>query len=322
MTNYKTIPVLVVAGLLSACGSDTADDSAPKTAQVSFSVSDAPVDSASEVVVAFDKIELKHENGQTYIINVDQDEAGNSYQQIDLLKYPGTEAALIITDEELPVGTYKEMIVHTKPGDMNWVEDNGRHDLKIPSNKLKLGGFVVDSEAVQSFTIEFDLRKSLVMRGNSSNNNGYNLKPHGITIIDNGSAASLWGNVDPALFTAGEGCSGDSGNFVYLYAGHGHQASTLIDNIDPSDIEYDQSTVLPEGYVAPYASAGVEQNGHYAFGYLPAGNYTAAFTCNAVSDDPVQYDSGIKIANPNNQRHEITLDKTQEKIFDFTEIVN
>ncbi|GAL02666.1 hypothetical protein JCM19237_5559 [Photobacterium aphoticum] len=39
-------------------------------------------------------------------------------------------------------------------------------------------------------------------------------------------------------------------------------------------------------------------------------------------DDPIQYDSDILIANPSNQRFEIMLDKTQEKEFDFTEIVN
>lgn len=320
MTIYKTLPVVATALLLSACGSEGSSDASEQLAKISFSVSDAPVDSASEVVVAFDQIELKHENGKSYIINVDTDSQGNNYQQIDLLKYQGKDAAMIITEEELPVGTYKEMIIHTKPGSMNYVEDNGLHDLKIPSNKLKLGGFVVDSTAVQSFTIEFDLRKSLVLRGNTSNNKGYNLKPHGVTIIDNGDAASLWGHVDPALFTAGENCTAD-GNFVYLYAGHGHQNATLIDNIDVNDPDFEQSTLLPESYVAPYASVAVNENGDYAFGYLPAGDYTVAFTCNAVLDNPIQYNSEIKIANPDNQRHEIVLEKTQEKIFDFNEIV-
>ncbi|GAL02665.1 putative lipoprotein [Photobacterium aphoticum] len=245
MTIYKTVPIIALASLLAACGSDSGSDTTEQRAKVSFSVSDAPVDTASEVVVAFDKIELQHDNGQRYIIDVDEDSQGNDYQQIDLLKYPGTEAAMIITDEELPVGHYKEMIIHTVPGSMNYVEDNGQHALKIPSNKLRLGGFTVESEAVQSFTIEFDLRKALVLRGNENSNNGYNLKPHGVTIIDNSEASSLFGQVDPALFTAGEQCEAE-GNVVYLYAGHGHQDATLLDNLDVNDPDFDASTALLE----------------------------------------------------------------------------
>lgn len=321
MSIYKTLPVLAVATLLSACGSDSSGDST-QYAKVSFSVSDAPVDSMSEVVVAFDKLELKHENGNTYIINVDTDDEGNEYQQIDLLDYQGTDAALIITEHTLPAGVYKEMIVHTKPGDMNWVRDDetsGEYDLKIPSNKLKLGGFEVipeDDNTVQGFTIEFDLRQSLVERGNAGKN-GYNLKPHGVKIVDNRQAASLWGTVDLALFDAGEGCDYGSGNFVYLYPEHGLDNYLLVDNYDPFDGDFN-GNYPPESSISPYASADVDQDGDYAFGYIPAGDYTVAFTCNAVDDDPIQYDSEIKIANPENQRHEITLDKMQEKIFNFT----
>lgn len=321
MTIYKTLPVLAVATLLSACGSDSSGDST-QYAKVSFSVSDAPVDSMSEVVVAFDKLELKHENGNSYIIDVDHDDEGNDYQQLDLLDYQGTDAALIITEHTLPAGVYKEMIVHTKPGDMNWVKDDdtsGEYDLKIPSNKLRLGGFEVtpeDDNTVQGFTIEFDLRQSLVERGNAGKN-GYNLKPHGVKIVDNRQAASLWGKVDFALFDAGEGCAYDTGNFVYLYPEHSLDDYQLADNFDPLDEDFNGEIPVGE-YVLPYASAAVDENGDYAFGYIPAGDYTVAFTCNAVDDDPIQYDSEIIIANPENQRFEITLDKMQEKIFNFT----
>ncbi|WP_413110501.1 DUF4382 domain-containing protein [Thaumasiovibrio sp. DFM-14] len=319
MRRIGSVAVILTPFLLAACGGS--DDPTMATAQVSFSVSDAPVDSATEVVVAFDALELRHEDGQRFFISVDENVAGDDYQQIDLLKYPGSEEALILTDQRLPIGTYKELIIHTKAQqDLNWVltEDEGEFDLKIPSNKLKLGGFEVTTETVQSFTIEFDLRQSLVLRGNNGNNNGYNLKPHGVKIVDNSAAASLKGHVDVNLLGAGDGCLAETGNFVYLYAGHGHQDSVLIDNIDITDPDYRDEIELPLDYVAPYASTGVMDDGNYFFGFIPAGDYTVAFTCSATVDNPIQYDE-IIIANPSEQVAEIELLATQEKVFDFTE---
>ncbi|MDR9828578.1 DUF4382 domain-containing protein [Vibrio sp. FNV 38] len=288
-----------------------------KTALVSFSVSDAPVDDATEVVVAFDALELIHENGERYYLDV-VDANDDGVQQIDLLDYQGSDSRLILSDERMAIGQYRELIVHTKskPGDMQWVMANGQHELKVPSDKLRLGGFEVTEETVQSFTIEFDLRKALVLRGNNSNNNGYNLKPHGVSIVDNGSATSLWGQVDSALFSEGDACSTDGGNFVYLYQGHNHAEGTLVDNIDINDIDYNDDFELPEGYVEPYASVGVEENGDYYFGFIPSGDYTVAFTCSAYIDDPIQYDQ-IKIANPSEQVAEITLEPTQEYEHNF-----
>ncbi|WP_394242312.1 DUF4382 domain-containing protein [Vibrio astriarenae] len=316
----KLVAVSSVLALLAGCSSD--DQTNPgtpgnETALVTFAVSDAPVDDATEVVVAFDALELKHENGKSYFLNVVDTDEDNPYQQINLLDYQGSDSRVILSDERIPVGQYRELIIHTESNpSLQWVEANGQHDLKVPSNKLKLGGFEVTAETVQAFTIEFDLRQSLVLRGNNNNNNGYNLKPHGVKIIDNGSASSLSGNVEPALFSQGDACTADGGNFVYLYQGHDHAEGTLVDNIDPFDDDYHDDFELPEGYVAPYASVGVEEDGDYFFGFIPSGDYTVAFACGAYLDDPVQYDQ-IKIANPSEQVQEVTLESTKEHVVDF-----
>ncbi|MDG3085033.1 DUF4382 domain-containing protein [Vibrio hannami] len=311
-TQLATISSAVL--LLAGCNSGSDNN---KTASVSFYVSDAPVEEAEEVVVAFDALELIHESGQRYQLNVVDTDESQDYQQIDLLEYQGSDSKLILSDEPILTGTYRELIVHIKPESyLNWVTNNGVHDLKVPSNKLKLGGFEVTTDSVQSFTIEFDLRKSLVLRGNDWNNNGYNLKPHGVKIVDNRSAASLRGNIEPSLFYQGSSCSEDGGNVVYLYQGHGHNGNTLIDNFDPTDADYDDNIELPENYVEPYASVEAEENGDYQFGFIPAGNYTVAFTCSAYEDDPVQYDQ-IEIANPSDQVSEVILEPTKEHNLDF-----
>ncbi|WP_033197560.1 DUF4382 domain-containing protein [Moritella dasanensis] len=314
MKLIKCCAVVVSSLLLTACGNDN-DDTAYSS--VSFSVSDAPVDSADNVVIAFDQLEFIQADGTRIIVAVDEDTAGHNYQQIDLLDYPGSNSALILTDQVLPVGDYKELIIHIEANKaLSYVNDsNGTNELKQPSNKLKLGSFTIKDETVQSFTIEFDLRQSLVMRGNIGNNNGYILKPHGVTIIDNDTAASLKGTVDSNLFAVPP-CVNDTGNYVYLYEGHNLDSTTLVDNFDADDDEF--NNILPvSGSSVPYASTSVDlSTGDYAFGFLPSGNYTVAFTCSAVGDDPVQFDA-LTIPDPTSQLQKVTLLDSQEVIHNF-----
>ncbi len=300
-----TVPALLLAG----CGGD--DSSSTQTSNVSFAVSDAPVDDAISVTIAFTEVELidSEGNSTTYPVNSDGD-----YQQINLLDYQGTDSELIVTQTPIPVGTYKNLILHvSSDSDVNFVVDDlGTQELKQPSNKLKLGGFeVLDSEEGQQFTIEFDLRQSLVMRGNSGSQNGYILKPHGVTIVDNQDAASLSGTVDSNWFDEGT-CSTKSSNFVYLYKGQVTD-ETLLDLFDP-DVN---TATLPEPYLAPYASTEVADDGAYSFGYLPSGTYTVAFACSdAEDDDAEQYDQ-LDIPQPSELIDEITLESGENGIVNF-----
>lgn len=310
------VGIAVLPLFLAACS----DSDSPLLSTVSFAVSDAPVDSAEEVVIAFDKLEFIQDSGASILVDVDNDQTGNDYQQIDLLDFPGSDSALILTDRILPTGNYKNLIIHIQPDQsLNFVVDNtGKSNLKQPSNKLKLGGFTIKNEAVQSFTIEFDLRQSLVLRGNSNNNNGYNLKPQGVSIVNNSDAVSLSGTVNLNLFNAGT-CTNDTGNFVYLYENHALDVAKLADNFDSSDADFDDSGLSASGFIAPYASAGVNlTNGQYQFGFIPAGDYTIAFSCSAVDDDPVQFD-GLTIPDPVVQKAEVILSATQESTYDFNE---
>ncbi|WP_232784092.1 DUF4382 domain-containing protein [Moritella sp. Urea-trap-13] len=306
--------LLVVSSslLVAACGGDNDDTS---YSNVSFSVSDAPVEGLSAVVIAFDQLEFIHADGERTFHDID------GYEQINLLDYPGTQSALIISDIALRTGEYKNLIIHIKPEQaLNYVikiaAPGVEEDLKQPSNELKLGGFTVIDEAVQAFTIEFDLRKSLVMRGNNVNNKGYILKPHGVTIVDTDKAASLSGNVEASLLEA-EDCDAATGNFVYLYQGQGLLIDSLADNFDIEFID-----PLPDpSLTAPYASTSVDLvTGDYAFGYLPSGYYTVAFSCSAVGDDPVKFD-GLIIPDPAEQFKELILPDSQELIFDFKQAI-
>ncbi|MEZ9852369.1 DUF4382 domain-containing protein [Vibrio breoganii] len=288
---YTAVATALTIGLY-GCGGDSGGGNST-TSQVSFYVSDAPVDSAEEVVITVKQIEVVSADGDTY--TQDLSDGNNDYVQFDILDYEGTERLLIAEDFTLPVGEYKSMTLHVVPDSsatMNYVLDEQiQHPLKQPSNKLKLGGFEVTVEGTQGFTIEFDLRKSLAERGVDAKN-GYILKPHGVSILDNTTVASLSGLVASDLYT-GDNCpaddNGEQNGFVYLYENHGLAIDNLIDNIDPTDEEFDDN-MPPEGYQVPVASVGVDSSGSYEFGYVAPGQYTLAYTCKNTADDPINWD--------------------------------
>ncbi|HBV76293.1 MULTISPECIES: DUF4382 domain-containing protein [Vibrio] len=305
---YLTAVLATSALILTGCGSDSDSSDSEKTANVSFSVSDAPVDEAQSVTIAFTQIELIRQNGERIFLDVEPDSAGVDYQQLDLLDYQGSDSELIVTQQPIPVGEYKNLILHiSSESNVNFVDDaQGTQPLKQPSNKLQLGGFTVSEDATQAFTIEFDLRKSLVMRGNANNNNGYILKPHGVTIIDNESAATL-------KVTAPVCALGDK-NFVYLYDGKDLDQGKLGDLYDQEDEEF--NSTVPEGTIAPYATAEANISGEYEFGFLPTGDYTIALYCNGSDDDSIQYD-GLTIPQPAGEVKEATLISGETTTIDF-----
>lgn len=310
---YLTAVIATSALILGGCGGSDSDDSDPqKTANVSFAVSDAPVDEAQNVYIGITQIELVPQSGDSITLDVEPDSAGVDYHQIDLLAYQGKDSKLIITDEPVPVGEYKNLILHvTKESGINKVIDNaGEQPLKQPSNKLRLGSFTVTEDGTQAFTIEFDLRKSLVLRGNANNNNGYILKPHGVSIIDNESAATLNGTVT----TITDQCVATEDNFVYLYQGSDLDSTKLGDLYDESDEEF--SSTVPTGTIAPYATAKLDEAGAYEFGFLPSGTYTAALYCGGEADDSIQFD-GYVIPQPEGQTQEVTLVEGETATVDF-----
>ncbi|MBY8073904.1 DUF4382 domain-containing protein [Vibrio fluvialis] len=315
----KILPWMALSSaalLLAGCGGG--DDSSVQTSKVSFSVSDAPVDSASSVTIGFTQVELVQADGSSIYLDVNPSDPSMDYEQIDLMDYQGTDSKLIITSQSIPVGTYKNLILHiSTESNVNFVVDeDGTQALKQSSNKLQLGSFTVSDEATQAFTIEFDLRYSLVMRGSSGSTNGYILKPHGVSIVSNDEATSLSGTVDPTLFDEGT-CSLSTGKYVYLYQGS-VATSTLGDLVDESDSEF--NTVVPDGVVTPYSSTEVADDGSYAFGYLPEGDYTVAFNCDGDDDSAIQYD-GLTIPNPDGQVAEVTLTVGATSTVNFTPVL-
>ncbi|MCL1141975.1 DUF4382 domain-containing protein [Shewanella gaetbuli] len=325
-TFLKTALGCCIAATLYGCGSDDKDD-VINTAKVSFSIADAPVENAQEVNVTYKSITLTREDEEDIELLLTNEEGEETPVQINLLDYQNGDSLLVLSEAELPIGEYKELIINTdgcaenngpnQPTDAcNVVDDEGTHPLKTPSNKLKLGSFTVTTEATQAYTIDFNLRKSLVETGN-----GYNLKPHGVTIVDSEAIGSIFGSVDENLFAAGENCEADTGNVVYLYPQATlAEGEVLGDEFDP------ELANAPDNVVAPLASKMIEVGEEsgiytYSFNFIPAGEYLMAFSCSAVNDDPETYDE-ITIADPAEQvKESITLAEGENLEIDFVEIV-
>lgn len=268
---------LAIAAALSACGGGGGSSGSTGTGTLNLSITDAPVDDADAVVVEFTGVEIKPSGGSSFSIDF------AAPRQIDLLALTGGTAEIILDGEVLAAGDYEWMRLKVNateggdPMDDSYIVVGGQtYELRIPSGDqtgLKLNRpITIPANGSTSFTIDFDLSKSIHLTGQ----NNYKLRPT-LRLVDNTTDGALAGTVDAGTVTA-ECIPGDVGA-VYVFE---HAGTTPDDiNIDGSDVE-------------PVAIATVDwANNDYSYivAFLPAGDYTAAFTCDAGIDDPAAEDA-------------------------------
>lgn len=247
------------------------------TGQVSLNVTDAPIDGASKVMVTFNSVELHGAEDKT--ITFDKP------VQINLLDLSGSKSAGLLVNQPLKAGDYQwiKLGVDTTNQMATYIEmkDGTDYDLTIPSGSesgLKLvRGFTVAQGGGTDFTIDFNLRKSIV--GNSQ---GYKLKP-ALRMVDNLEVGHVKGTVAATLL---QDSSCTSGNSVYVFSGK---------DVTPTD-EYTNSNVLTTANVTMDTS-GIY---NYSVGFLTAGDYTFAFTCQSADDDPEAQDANFKFVAQSN----------------------
>jgi hypothetical protein len=147
--------------LLALGGCD--DDSG--TGKLSLAITDAPVDGATAVVVQFTGVEVKPADGSARSFTFD------APRQIDLLALTGTDSELLLDEVEVPAGRYNWVRLAVDADEDGVtdsyidLDDGSRHELEVPSGAetgLKLvSGFRVPAGGEASFTLDFDLRKSV-----------------------------------------------------------------------------------------------------------------------------------------------------------------
>jgi len=276
------IACIVALALLAGCGGSGSDPADPPGAQfgrLSLGITDSPVTSAARVVVEFTGVEIKAKDGEAEVFDFDP-------RQIDLLALDGGGSETLLADEVLPAGEYEWIRLKVnagREGSDSFIElDDGTvHPLFIPSGNqtgLKLNrGFTIGAGSTHNFTIDFDLRKSVIHPPGLGD--PYLLKTV-LRLVDNLEVCTIDGTVDPALIV--EGCV----PAIYLFTG---------EDVAPDDL----GSPTP-----PLASTAVnlhEESGEYRFrlGFVPTGAYTVAFTC-AAGDDDAETDDEIEFAPPQN----------------------
>lgn len=262
--------------VLAGCGGGS--DSAP-TGRISLGVSDGPVHDAEKVCITFDEIEFKNDS-DTIIVDLDPP------KKVDLLDFQGANAAPLLISQELPAGQYQWMRLGVDAvlggnggaGDTGGEECDGEgsyiilstggtHNLHVPSgenNGLKLvSGFTVPVNATANFTAEFDLMKSITAPPGLEPD--IPLRPV-IRLVNNVEVGTLTGTVSNELASAG-GC--EPSVFVF------------DDGVAPNPID-DMADDPVATAVASLGGMGYE----YTIGFLVAGDYEVAFTCDGTTFVP------------------------------------
>jgi hypothetical protein len=265
-----TAPALMLSG----CGGDgTTAGTTTTTSSVPFTLAltDGPVDAATAVVIELTGVSIKPKGAEAIVVEFD------APRSIDLLELQDGVVTDLISELELEPGDYDGIHLHINAVkddvldsyveledgtivelDLQGKDDHGLHITKQFT--------LVEGEPAE-FTIDFDLRKSLLER------EGYvALKPH-LHLVHNHHAGHLHGDLDPVLVA--DLCADSSVELgaVYVYSGA---------DATPTDVNGSEAD--------PIASALVKlaPNGeyHYHVGFLEAGEYTVAYTCDAASDNP------------------------------------
>jgi len=280
--------------VLAGCGG-SGSSGPDATGLISLGISDGPVHDATKVCISFDEIEFKG-NGQSIVVDLDPAES------VNLLEFQGSNAMPILVSEELPAGEYQWMRLGIDAerlgmggmgdtggaecdGEASYIVMNGGavYNLYVPSGEetgLKLvGGYTIPANSSVIFTAEFDLMKSVTAPDGLSPD--VILRPT-LRLVDNAEAGTLTGQVSNALATA-EACAPS----VYVF--NDGIVSNAIDNGTDADPNDPVATAM----VNAQLNNEEQTEYHYTVGFLLAGDYEVAFTCDGTVFVPEPGESAV-----------------------------
>lgn len=225
-----------------------------------LAVTDSPVDDVQQVVLQFTGVDLLTSDGA--VQSVDFDPAKN----IDLLALEGSISSNLLEGLALELTSISHMRLRVNASNSHVQIGPYSQPISIPAESEAALTFPVNLApkvgSVTSMTVDFDLRRSLTTQ---DNNQTFLFNPV-LRVINNATAGHVGGFV-PDYYQATYDClaKGD----VYLFEGH---------NVTPVDIS-------PGAGPLTTARVGNSNGGtRFELGFIPLGEYTLAFTCDASQD--------------------------------------
>jgi hypothetical protein len=314
MNRFFHLITLLLCACLAACGTDTGSSGSGSDSVSSIGdglsgdrpgltlrLTDAPFDEAVGVMLTFVEVRMRKKGGGGWV-SID---LSDNPQQIDLAALQGIKSAPLLFDKDVPYDDYDELRLildtTTPMANMITLSGGGTPELKIPSSassgiKIK-GDFTVSDTMPTLLVVDVDLRQSIKQTGPD-----YIMNPV-VRLVNGNDFGHKRGIVDPVLLTAAS-CSDafvDTYNSVYVYNGH---------NVTPDDINQKSNKNVDPLTTTRIVYDGATSSYLYEAAFLPAGDYTIAFTCNANLDD-LDKDDDLKFFNKQN----VTIKLNDTKFF-------
>lgn len=298
--------VSLFALALAACsgsgsGGTGFDDPSPPpqgtTGFLNLSVSDGPIKDATKVCIRFDGVELKHaDSDETETIDFEQPEV------VNLLANQGANSHPIVTGAEVPAGEYEwiRLKVQAEAGlgggandtdptgelcddatENSYLvrESGGVFNLFIPSGSQRglqlIKQIIIPVNRSGDFTAEWDLLKSF--NGPPGLLPDVMMKPV-VRLVANNEVGTLVGEVADELVQAGS-CDAEFAPAVYVFD-DGIEPNPLDDPLADDD-------AVATGLVEQEMLEDGSMPWRYSIGFLLAGNYEVAFTCNGTDFAPL-----------------------------------
>ncbi len=287
--------VCILALVLAACGGSggASNDQPPTTGDTGFfnlSISDAPIKDAAKVCIRFDGVELKHANSdERETIDFDQPEV------VNLLANQGANSHPIVTGVEVPAGAYEwiRLKVQAERGLGGGANDadptselcdnetensylvrdsGGLHNLFIPSGSQRglqlIKNIIIPVNRSGDYTAEWDLGKSF--NGPPGLLPDVMMKPV-VKVVANNEVGTLVGQVADELITL-ESCDAEFAPSVYVFD----------DGIEPNPLDdpFADDDAVATALVEQQTQDDGSMPYRYSIGFLLAGDYEVAFTCN------------------------------------------
>lgn len=278
--------VLATAGL-AGCGGGGSD---PNTGSLTLSLTDAPVDGAESVVVAFTGIDLQRSDGTRVNLDFGMANGQPNIKSIDLIKLQNGATGSLTDGAGVPAGRYEWMRLkvqadkNSQSGSYIVLSNGQQYPLWIPSGAetgLKLvQPFTVAQGSATRLLIDFDLRKSITAPPGQDPN--YLLKPV-LRLMDELQVGKITASIDLAALSAAQlGAAtplSDCKAGFYVYSG----GSAVPDDQDSDTVDDGGSD--PVVYL-PVVYDGANTVVQVTIPFIEVGMYTVAATCNFDVDMP------------------------------------